>query len=82
MHTDAETLGVLGRVRVGHNPNWFGVTPDDRYAVVSTTDDDSVSIVDLATRTVVVTARVGRQPKRLVVGGVHETKVERAKARR
>ncbi|MBI4514691.1 MAG: hypothetical protein HY699_02600 [Deltaproteobacteria bacterium] len=44
------------------------VTLDGRYAVVSTTDDDSVSIVDVQTRQVTAVVKVGRQPKRLAVG--------------
>ncbi|MBL8144606.1 MAG: hypothetical protein JNM38_26060 [Acidobacteria bacterium] len=65
---DPRTLKPSGVVAVGHNPNWIGITADDRYAVVSTTDDDSASIVDLSSRQVVRAVRVGRQPKRLAVG--------------
>jgi hypothetical protein len=35
---------------------------------VSDTQDDAAAIVDIAAISVVATARVGRQPKRLVVG--------------
>lgn len=55
-------------MHVGRNPNWVEVTLDGRYAVVSTTDDDSVSIVDVQTRQVTAVVKVGRQPKRLAVG--------------
>jgi len=65
---DPRTLKPSGKLRVGHNPNWIGITADGRYAVVSTTDDNSASIIDLASRTVVRAVGVGRQPKRLTVG--------------
>lgn len=62
------SLAVRGRVVVGRNPNWVGVTADGRHAIVSNTDDDSAVVVDIAAMKVVATSRVGRQPKRLVVG--------------
>jgi YVTN family beta-propeller protein len=65
---DAQSLAVLGRVKVGKNPNWVDITADDHFAAVSTTDDDSVSILDISARKVVAIAHVGHQPKRLVVG--------------
>ena len=46
----------------------IGLTSDGKYAVASTTDDDSASIVDLAARRVVAVAHVGHQPERLMVG--------------
>lgn len=66
--TAMSAVSHLGKLQVGHNPNWIGVTADGRYAVVSTTDDDSASIVDLSTRKVAAIAHVGHQPKRLAVG--------------
>ena len=65
---DPRTLEVRGQLTVGRNPNWVEVTSDGRFAVVSNTDDDSVSIVELQARRVVATAQVGHQPKRLAVG--------------
>jgi len=65
---DPANLTVQKRIAVGRNPNWVEVTADNRFAVVSNTDDDSVSIVDVRARTIVATAKVGHQPKRLAVG--------------
>jgi len=65
---DPDSLAVRGRVVAGRNPNWVGVTADSRHAVVSNTDDDSASVIDVAAMKVVATSPVGRQPKRLVVG--------------
>jgi YVTN family beta-propeller protein len=79
---EPKSLAVLGRVTVGHNPNWIGVTADGRYAVVSTTDDDSASIVDLSTRMVVRAVKVGRQPKRLAVGSCAASARQAAPAHR
>ena len=51
-----------------NDPNWVEVTSDGRFAVVSNTADNAVAIVDISDRRVLSTVRVGRQPKRLVVG--------------
>lgn len=65
---DPVSLAVRARLTVGRNPNWVEVTRDGRYAVVSNTDDDTAAVVDVGAMKVVKTTRVGRQPKRLVVG--------------
>ncbi len=64
------TLRVLRKVRVGRNPNWIDLTSEGDLGVVSNTDDDSVSIVDLRRFAVVASIPVGREPKRLAVGTV------------
>lgn len=65
---DASTLEVAASVRVGASPNWVEVTPDDRFAVVSNTGDDTAVVVDLQRRTIAGRASVGAKPKRLAVG--------------
>lgn len=65
---DAHSLAVRDEVHVGNDPNWVEVTSDGRFAVVSNTADNAVAIVDNSDRRVLSTVRVGRQPKRLVVG--------------
>ena len=71
---DVESHEVLGRIRVGKNPNWIGFTPDGKLAVVSNTSSQSVTIINVAARAVVGTVEVGASPKRLVVGRVVVTR--------
>jgi len=65
---EAGGLSPAGHVRVGNDPNWVEVTPDDRFAVVSNTQDNTAVVVDVQQRRVVGRAAVSAQPKRLTVG--------------
>lgn len=65
---DPRSLGGPREDPGGNDPNWVEVTSDGRYAAVSNTADDTLSIVQVAERRVVATAGVGRAPKRLAIG--------------
>ncbi len=65
---DSTTLERRAALSVGRDPNWVALTSDSRFAVVSNTGDNTVSIVDVPSRRLVTSVEVGRQPKRLAVG--------------
>jgi YVTN family beta-propeller protein len=52
------------------DPNWIDFTADGRYAYVSNTASNDVSVIDTAAGKVVATTAVGKSPKRLAVGRV------------
>jgi YVTN family beta-propeller protein len=57
-------------VSTGEGPNWIVFTPDGKYACISNTDTDDVSIIEVKTRREVTRVRVGKVPKRLAVASV------------
>jgi YVTN family beta-propeller protein len=67
---DAQSNGVVGKMKVGKEANWIRFTPDGKRAILSSTKTDSVSIVSVPDRKVVATMKVGSHPKRLAVGMV------------
>jgi YVTN family beta-propeller protein len=70
---DVNAKKITGRVRTGEGPNWIVFTPDGKYACVSNTDTDDVSIIDAKTRREVIRLKVGKVPKRLAVANVPVT---------
>jgi YVTN family beta-propeller protein len=52
----------------GDGPNWIVFSPDGKYGCVSNTDSDDVSIFDVKERREVARVKVGKVPKRLVIG--------------
>ena len=62
----------MGGVRVGHSPNWVTITPDSKYAYISISGENRVSVIDVAKVEVVASIPTGGQvPKRnatLIVG--------------
>lgn len=69
---NAHTSAAVGNVRVGDDPNWVEVTPDDRYAVVSNTAEDTAVVVDVRQRSILGSSSVSAKPKRLTVGACPE----------
>jgi YVTN family beta-propeller protein len=57
-------LELLGGVEVGHHPDWLTFTPDSSRLYVANAGSNSVSVVDIATRTEVTRVAVGQVPKR------------------
>jgi YVTN family beta-propeller protein len=57
-----------GRLDTGDGPNWIVFSPDGKYGCVSNTDSDDVSIFEVRERRAVAKVKVGKVPKRLVVG--------------
>jgi len=55
---------LLGGVAVGSGPLWLTFTPDSKFVYVANTSEDSVSVIDVATRKEVTRIPVGRAPKR------------------
>jgi len=60
-------LERVAKIDVGRDPNWIVFRRDGRFAFVSNTTDDSVSVIDTAARKVTATIQVGHAPKRLVM---------------
>lgn len=58
---------IIGKVPTGEGPNWIVTTPDGKLVIVSNTDTDDVSIIDVKTRREVTRVKVGKVPKRLAL---------------
>jgi YVTN family beta-propeller protein len=65
---DLRTRKFSGPLATGDGPNWIVFSPDGKYGCVSNTDSDDVSIFDVKEHRLVATVKVGKVPKRLVVG--------------
>jgi YVTN family beta-propeller protein len=65
---DLQTKKFSGPLATGDGPNWIVFSPDGKYGCVSNTDSDDVSIFDVKERRAVARVKVGKVPKRLVVG--------------
>ena len=63
-----QTKKFSGPLATGDGPNWIVFSPDGKYGCVSNTDSDDVSIFDAKEHRLVATVKVGKVPKRLVVG--------------
>lgn len=66
---------LLGDVKVGRHPDWLTFTPDSKTVYVANQESNSVSAIDVATRTEIARIPVGKIPKRnatLVVREQHE----------
>jgi YVTN family beta-propeller protein len=57
-------LKLLGGVEVGHHPDWLTFTPDSKTVYVANAGSNSVSAVDIQSRTEVARVPVGQVPKR------------------
>jgi YVTN family beta-propeller protein len=57
-------LKLLGGVDVGKRPDWLTFTPDSRRVYIATESTDSVTVVDVPSRTLVTKVMVGDSPKR------------------
>jgi YVTN family beta-propeller protein len=57
-------LKLLGGVDLGGRPDWITFTPDSRRVYVATENNDSVAVVDVASRKFVTRVKVGSSPKR------------------
>lgn len=55
---------LLGGVHVGDDPDWLTFTPDSKTVYVANAGSNSVSAVDIASRTEVARIPVGQVPKR------------------
>jgi YVTN family beta-propeller protein len=54
--------GETQKIKVGEGPNKIAVTPDKKLAVVTNTNDDSISIVDLEKFKQIKKIKVGKEP--------------------
>ena len=57
-------LQYLGEVKVGKVPDWITFTPDSKKLYVANAHDNTVSVVDVATRKEITRIKVGQVPKR------------------
>jgi YVTN family beta-propeller protein len=71
---DVKAGKIVGHVNTGTGPNWIVFTPDGKYACISNTDTDDISVFDAKTWREVTRVRVGRVPKRLAVAVAPENK--------
>lgn len=55
---------LLGDVKVGRHPDWLTFTPDSKTIYVANQESNSVSAIDIATRTETARIPVGKIPKR------------------
>jgi len=55
---------LLGGVKVGRHPDWLTFTPDSKTIYVANQESNSVSAIDIATRTETARIPVGKIPKR------------------
>jgi YVTN family beta-propeller protein len=65
---DLQTKKFSGPLSTGDGPNWIVFSPDGKYGCVSNTDSDDVSIFDVKERRALARVKVGKVPKRLVIG--------------
>jgi DNA-binding beta-propeller fold protein YncE len=64
---DLKAKKVTGRLNTGDGPNWVVFSPDGKFACVSNTDSDDVSIFSVKERREVAHLKVGRVPKRIAI---------------
>jgi YVTN family beta-propeller protein len=57
-------LTLQGQVKVGHHPDWVTGTPDGKRFYVANAGSNSVSVIDVQTRTELTQIPVGQVPKR------------------
>lgn len=63
-------LKLRGEVKVGHHPDWLTFTPDSKRVYVANAGSNSVSVIDIATRTAIGEIAVGQVPKRNITAVV------------
>lgn len=59
---DPESLEVIDEVKAVQNPHWILFSPDGRYGFATNWGANSISVIDIAAREQVATARVGLNP--------------------
>jgi YVTN family beta-propeller protein len=67
---DLKAKKFTGPLKTGDGPNWVVFSPDGKYACVSSTDSDDVSLFSVKERREVARVKVGKVPKRLAVAVV------------
>ncbi|MCU1306809.1 MAG: hypothetical protein JWN45_1504 [Acidobacteriaceae bacterium] len=65
---DLQAQKIVGALPTGEGPNWIVFSPDGKFAAVTNTDSDDVSIIDVNTRKELARPKVGAAPKRIVAG--------------
>jgi YVTN family beta-propeller protein len=79
---DFKTKKVVGRLNTGDGPNWVAFSPDGKYACVSNTDSDDVSIFSVKDRRELARVKVGTVPKRIAVSSLPATSTSEQAASR
>jgi YVTN family beta-propeller protein len=69
---DLQSKKFSGPLATGDGPNWIVFSPDGKYGCISNTDSDDVSIFDVKEHRELARVKVGKVPKRLVVGKAPE----------
>jgi DNA-binding beta-propeller fold protein YncE len=67
---DLKAKKVVGKIDTGDGPNWVVFTPDGKFACVSNTDSDDVSIFSVKERRELRRVKVGKVPKRLAISSM------------
>src|SRR6202453_2982144 len=65
---DLQAGKFTGRMATGDGPNWIVFSPDGQYGCVNNTDTDDGSLFGAKQRREVARVKVGKVPKRLVIG--------------
>lgn len=65
---DLEAKKFTGPLATGDGPNWIVFSPDGKYGCISNTDSNDVSIFDVKKSRELARVKVGKVPKRLVIG--------------
>jgi YVTN family beta-propeller protein len=73
---------VIARLNTGDGPNWVVFSPDGKFACVSNTDSDDVSIFSVKERREVARVKVGKVPKRLAISSMPVASSPQQAARR
>lgn len=64
---DAETMKVVGSIKIGDNPHGLITSPDRRTLYVSVEGTDELAAVDIATNRVLSRVKVGRAPNEVSI---------------
>jgi YVTN family beta-propeller protein len=75
---DLKAKKITGRLNTGDGPNWVVFSPDGKFACVSNTDSDDVSIFSVKDRRELTRVKVGKVPKRIAISIMPSTAQEAA----
>ena len=66
---DIETFEELVSIKTGSGAHGIAYSPDGKYAFVTNTWDNSLSIIDTTSDTIIKTIYVGKSPNGVAVSG-------------
>lgn len=60
---DPQTLGAVGSIPVGDEPEGVALSPDERFLYVTVEGENKLAVIDVATRRVIAKVAVGLRPR-------------------